>query len=139
MFMHLRDLPARAAAGAYILHAGLEKRNAEEERAKRLHDFASGAYPFLADVPPSTFVKALSAAEIGTGAALLLPFVSNKIAGAALTAFAGGLVTLYLRTPGMRKEGSIWPSQAGTAVSKDIWLLGIGLGLLADGLASQDS
>ena len=139
MFMHLRDVPARAAAGAYILHAGLEKWNAEEERAKGLHGFASGAYPFLGSVPPPTFVKALSAAEIGTGAALLLPFVSNKIAGAALTAFAGGLVGLYLRTPGMRKEGSIWPSQAGTAVSKDVWLLGIGLGLLADGIASQGS
>ena len=138
MFMHLRDVPARAAAGAYILHAGLEKWNGEEERAKGLHGFASGAYPFLSKVPPQTFLKALAAAEIGTGAALLLPVVSNKVAGAALTAFAGGLVGLYLRTPAMRKEGSIWPSQAGTAVSKDIWLLGIGLGLLTDGIAGQE-
>ncbi len=137
MSLNLRDIPIRASAGAYILHAGLEKWNGEEERAKGLHGFASGAYPFLSKVPPETFLKALAAAEIGTGAALLLPFVSNRIAGAALTAFAGGLVTLYFRTPGMRKEGSIWPSQAGTAVSKDIWLLGIGLGLLADGGTGQ--
>jgi len=33
---------------------------------------------------------------------------------------------LYFRTPGLRKPQSLWPSQAGTAVSKDIWLLGIG-------------
>jgi len=139
MSLNLRDVPIRAAAGAYILHAGLEKWNGEEERAKGLHSFASGAYPFLTKVPPEKFLKALAAAEIGTGTALLLPFVSNRLAGAALTAFAGGLVTLYFRTPGMRQEGSIWPTQAGTAVSKDIWLLGIGLGLLADGSSGPDS
>jgi uncharacterized membrane protein YkgB len=138
MSLNLRDVPIRVATGAYILHTGLEKWNGEEERAKGLHGFASGAYPFLSKVQPQTFLKALAVAEIGTGAALLLPVVSNKVAGAALTAFAGGLVGLYLRTPGMRKEGSIWPSQAGTAVSKDIWLLGIGLGLLADG-TGQDA
>jgi hypothetical protein len=26
----------------------------------------------------------------------------------------------------------VWPTQTGIAVSKDIWMLGIGLGLLAD-------
>ena len=39
---------------------------------------------------------------------------------------------MYLRTPSLRKSGSIWPSPQGTAVSKDIWMLGIGLGLLID-------
>jgi hypothetical protein len=34
----------------------------------------------------------------------------------------------------MHKPGSIWPSQAGVAVSKDVWMLGIGLGLVAGGL-----
>jgi hypothetical protein len=94
---------------------------------------ASGAFPFLAKVPPATFMKALSIAEIGTGTALLTPLVHNRIAGAALTAFAGGLIAMYLRTPALHEPGSVWPSQAGTAVSKDIWLLGIGLGLLAEG------
>jgi uncharacterized membrane protein YkgB len=41
---------------------------------------------------------------------------------------------MYARTPAMHKPGSIWPSQAGVAVSKDVWMLGIGLGLVADGL-----
>jgi uncharacterized membrane protein YphA (DoxX/SURF4 family) len=132
MFMHLRDIPTRVSTGAYILHAGLGKWNGSEDQAKRIHGMAAGAFPFLADVPPPTFLKALAAAEIGTGAALLLPFVSNKLAGAALTAFAGSLVTMYLRTPALHEPGSIWPTQAGTGVSKDVWMLGIGLGLLAE-------
>jgi hypothetical protein len=132
MFLHLRDIPTRAAAGAYILHAGLGKWNGGEEQAKGVHAMAAGAFPFLAKVPPATFLKVLAAAEVGTGAALLAPVVSNKIAGACLTAFAGGLVTMYLRTPALHEPGSVWPTPAGTAVSKDVWMLGIGLGLLAD-------
>src|SRR5271165_1369976 len=99
MFLHLRNMPTRAAAGGYVLHSGLEKWKGSEEQAKRVHAMASGAYPFLAKVPPPVFLKALSAAEIGTGAALLLPVVPNKIAGAALTTFAGSLIGMYLRTP----------------------------------------
>jgi uncharacterized membrane protein YphA (DoxX/SURF4 family) len=135
MFLQLRDVPTRVATGAYILHTGLEKWKGDEQRAKALHGMASGAFPFLAKVPPQTFLKALAAAEITTGTALLTPVVSNKLAGACLTAFAGGLVTMYLRTPALHKPGSVWPTQSGTAVSKDVWMLGIGLGLLADGLA----
>lgn len=130
--MHLRDIPMRLSTGGYILHTGLEKWNGSEERAKGVHAMASGAFPFLAKVPPATFLKVLAAAEIGTGAALLTPIVPSKVAGAALTAFAGGLVTMYLRTPSLHKPGSVWPTQAGTGVSKDVWMLGIGLGLLAD-------
>jgi uncharacterized membrane protein YphA (DoxX/SURF4 family) len=135
--LHLRDVPPRAAAGAYILHSGLEKWNAAEDRAKGIHGMAAGAFPFLGKIPPTTFLKGLAAAEIGTGTALLLPVVSNRIAGACLTAFAGGLVTMYMRTPSLHKPGSVWPTPAGTAVSKDVWMLGIGLGLLADGAASS--
>jgi hypothetical protein len=137
--MHLRDVPARAATGAYILHSGLEKWNVPEERAKGVHGMAAGAFPFLAKIPPATFTKGLAAAELGTGAALLVPLVSNKIAGACLTAFSGGLLAMYMRTPALHKPGSVWPTQAGTAVSKDVWMLGIGLGLLADGIAEGHS
>jgi hypothetical protein len=98
---------------------------------------ASGAYPVLADVPPATFLKALSTAEIGIGAALLTPFIGNRVAGAALTAFSGGLLGMYLRTPALHEEGSVWPTRAGTAVSKDVWMLGIGVGLMADGGSKQ--
>jgi uncharacterized membrane protein YphA (DoxX/SURF4 family) len=132
MRMSKRDLPGRISTGAYILHAGLEKWNGDEERAKGVHGMAAGAYPFLEDIPAPTFLKALAAGEIATAAALLLPFVPNRVAGAALTAFAGGLVTMYLRTPALHKPGSVWPTPAGIGVSKDVWMLGIGLGLLAE-------
>ena len=132
MFLHLRNIPTRLATGGYILHAGLEHWDVSEEEAKATHAMAADTFPLLGKVPSATFLKALSAAEIGVGAALLTPIVPNWIAGAALTAFSGGLVTMYLRTPALHKPGGIWPTQAGIAVSKDAWMLGIGLGLLAD-------
>ena len=135
--MRLRDVPTRFSTGGFILHSGLEKWHGSEEQAKGVHAMASGAYPFLAKIPPEKFLKALAAAEIGTGAALLVPVVPGKVAGAALSAFAGSLLGMYLRTPSMHKPGSVWPTRAGMAVSKDVWMLGIGLGLLADG-ASPD-
>ena len=130
--MRLRDIPTRASTGAYILHSGLEKWQGTEEQAKGVHAMASGAYPFLAKIPPATFLKALAAAEIGTGTALLLPVVPNKLAGAALSAFAGSLLGMYLRTPSLHEPGSVWPTRAGIGVSKDVWMLGIGLSLVAD-------
>jgi uncharacterized membrane protein YphA (DoxX/SURF4 family) len=136
--LHLRNVPTRVATGAYILHSGLSKWNTgTEEQAKGLHALASGAYPFLAKVEPSTFLKVLAGAEIGIGAALLTPFVGNRLAGLGLTAFSGGLMGMYLRTPALHEPGSIWPSRTGTAISKDIWMVGIGLGLLADGGAGD--
>ena len=132
MFVHLRNIPTRAAAGGYVLHTGLEKWNGNEEQAKGLHAFASGAFPFLSKVQPGTFLKALSVAEISTGVLLLTPVVPNKIAGAVLTAFSSSLLTVYMRTPALHEEGSVWPTQAGIALSKDVWMLGIGLGLIAD-------
>ena len=132
-----REIPGRVAAGAFILHTGLEKRKADEEHAKRLHGFASGTYPFFAPLDPPTFVKGLAWGEITLGTALLMPFVPTLAAGAALTGFAGGLLGMYWKTPGMRKEGSIWPSPQGLTISKDVWMLGIGLGLVADALTRR--
>jgi uncharacterized membrane protein YphA (DoxX/SURF4 family) len=129
----LRNVPTRFATGAYIAHAGWDKWHGDEALAGGVHGMAVGAFPFLRGIAPTTFLKALAAGELATGAALLTPPVSNRLAGAALTGFAGALVTMYLRTPALHKPGSIWPTQAGTGVSKDIWMLGIGLGLLADG------
>ena len=125
------EIAPRLATGAFILNSGLGKRNADEGTAAGLHGFASGTYPFLSKVAPTTFAKGLSTAEIAIGAALLTPFVPTAVAGAALTGFAGGLLGLYLRTPGMTKPGkSVAPTQDGLPVSKDVWMLGIGLGLL---------
>lgn len=133
----LSEIGPRISAGAFILNSGLGKRGADEGTAAGLHGFASGTYPFLKDVDPKTFVKALSYAEIGVGAALLTPFVPTALAGALLTGFSGGLVGLYLNTPGMRKPGSLAPTQDGLAVAKDVWLLGIGVGLLTRGTVDR--
>jgi hypothetical protein len=127
-----RHIPVRLAAGAYILNSGLDKWSVDEEHAKGLHGMASGAFPFLGAVSPARFQRMLAAGEIALGATLLAPFVPTAVAGAALTAFSTGLVTLYLRTPFLRRPGSIRPSEAGIGVSKDIWLLGIGTSLLID-------
>ena len=132
-----RDLPGRVAAGAYILHTGLDKWHADEARAKGLHKAASGAFPVLARIPPERFTRLLAASEIAIGSALLVPVVPGIVAGTALTGFSGSLLTMYLRTPALHKPGSVWPPQAGTAVSKDVWLLGIGLGLAAGSLGDQ--
>jgi hypothetical protein len=134
-----RNVPTRLATGAFILHAGLGKWSGDEDQATALHGMATGAYPFLQKVRPTTFLKALAGAEIAIGTALLIPIVPNRIAGASLTAFAGGLLTMYLRTPALHKPGSIWPTQAGTGVSKDVWMLAIGVGLVADTPRSPDS
>lgn len=130
--MLLRNVPARLATGAFVLHSGLGKWGGGEEQAGGLHGMASAALPPLGKLSPPTFLRALSIGEIATGAALLAPFVSNRTAGMALTAFSGGLVTMYARTPWMREPGSIWPSEQGIGVAKDVWMLGIGLGLLLE-------
>jgi hypothetical protein len=54
-----------------------------------------------------------------------------------LTAFSAGLVGLYLKVPGMRQEGSLKPTEEGTAIAKDVWLLGAGLSLLLAGLTDR--
>ena len=128
--LRARDLPGRVTTGVYILHAGLEKWQGDDDRATAVHGMAAGAFPFLKDIPAPRFLKLLAASEIALGAALLAPVVSNALAGAGLTAFSGGLVGMYSRTPAFHKPGSIWPTQAGTGVSKDVWMLGIGLGLM---------
>ncbi len=130
----LANLPARIAAGAFILNAGLGKLNADEERAKQVHAMAAGTYPMLAEMTATQFVKALAVSEVALGGALLLPVVSDGLAGMGLTAFAGGLLGMYWKTPGMRTEGSLSPSPQGTALAKDVWLLGIGLSLVTDAL-----
>ena len=133
----LSEIPARVSAGAFILNSGLSKRGADEATAAGMHEFAAGTYPFLKSMPPQQFVQALSAAEIVIGAALLAPFVPTVVAGTALTAFSGGLLGLYLQTPGMRKPGSLAPTQEGLALAKDSWLVGIGLSIVLRGLTGR--
>jgi hypothetical protein len=133
----VRHLPTRIATGLFIINSGIGKLSADEEAATQLHGFAVGAYPFLGKLKPKDFTRILAAAEIALGSALLVPVVPSVLAGAGLTAFSGGLVGLYARTPGMRKEGSLFPTQEGTAYFKDIWMTGIGLSLIVDDLTDR--
>jgi hypothetical protein len=133
----LSEIAPRISAGAFILNSGLSKRGADAETAAGMHGFAAGTYPFLKSVPPQKFVQGLATSEIALGALLLTPFVPTAVAGAALTVFSGGLLGLYLRTPGMRKPGSLAPTEQGLAIAKDSWLLGIGIGLFTRGLMER--
>jgi hypothetical protein len=133
----LPEIAPRISAGAFILNSGLGKRNVPAEAAAGMHGFAVGTYPFLKSVPPEQFVKGLSTAEIVIGGALLTPFVPTALAGALLTGFSGGLLGLYLKTPGMRKEGSLAPTEQGLSLAKDSWLVGIGIGLLSRGFIER--
>lgn len=133
----LRRLPLRLATGAFILNSGVGKLGLDDDGAAGLQSMAANAVPPVTSLPPGTFGKALAGAEIGLGAALLAPFVPTAVAGAGLTVFSTGLLTMYARTPGMHEEGSPRPTQQGTAIAKDSWLLGIGASLLIDAAVSR--
>ena len=135
-----RHLPPRIATGAYILNSGIGKLSADEAAAAQLHGFAAGTYPFLNKLKPTDFARLLAATEITLGVALLIPVIPASVAGAGLAAYSGGLLGLYARTPGMRKQGTPLPTEQGTVLAKDIWMAGIGLGLVIDDLTdSRDS
>lgn len=133
----MRHLPPRIAAGAFILNSGIGKLSAEDEAAAQLHGFAAGTYPFLKKLKPKDFVRLLAVSEITLGTALLVPVIPSALVGAGLAAFSGGLLGLYVRTPGMRKQGTPMPTEQGTPFAKDVWLVGIGLGLMIDDLTDR--
>jgi hypothetical protein len=132
--MRLSHLPLRLATGAFILNSGLDKRGLDADSAAGLQGMAAGAIPKVASMQPAQFGKALSTGEMALGAALLLPFVSPLKAGVALTAFSGGLLQMYRKTPNLTQADGIRPTQAGTAIAKDVFMLGAGLALVLDGL-----
>ena len=127
--IRLSHIPTRLAAGAFILNAGLGKWSGNEQTAAGVHGMATATYPFLGPVEPRTF--------LALGTALLVPVVPAVVAGAGLVAFSAGLLGLYLRTPGMHEH--LRPTQQGTAIAKDVWLLGIGAGLVLDEVADRKS
>ena len=134
----LRRAPGRIAAGAFILNSGLTKlRENDEEHAKMLHGSAAAAYPVVKDMEPRTFVKLLGAGETALGATLLLPSVPAGLAGLGLSGFSGALLGFYWRTPGMHEATDPRPTQHGTAFAKDVWMFGIGAGLVIDVLTNR--
>lgn len=120
----------RAVPGAFILNAGLGKLNTPPEVAAHLQSAGAGGIPILAELEPEQFAKLLSAAEISLGAALLLPFIPNRLVGLGLAAFSGGLLSMYFRDDAMTEADGIRPSNEGIPLAKDSWLFAIGVALL---------
>lgn len=121
----------RVPTGLFILNSGAGKLGADEGTAEFLHGMAQTGIPALKDVDPKTFAKFVAYSETGIGAALLAPFVSNRLAGAALTTFGAGLLTMYFGNDAMTEDDGIRPSQEGLSLSKDSWLVSIGAALMA--------
>jgi hypothetical protein len=130
-------VPLRVSTGAFILQSGLSKQGADDATARQLHGFAVGTYPLLRKADPRTFVRTLSTAEIALAGALLFPLVPAGFAGAGLGAFSVGVLGLYLRTPGMRQQGSLRPTEQGVSIAKDVWMLAIALALITDDLVDR--
>lgn len=133
----LHHVPGRIATGAYILHSGIGKLHADDATAEVLHGMAKNAFPPLSKLTPERFTRVLAISEITVGSLILIPFVPSGLAGVALTGFSGSLIAMYARTPSLRNPGSIWPSQAGIAVSKDVWMLGLALGWILDDITDR--
>lgn len=133
--MNPTHVPIRVATGAYILNSGISKLGADEGTAQFLHGAAAGTYPSVfKDMKPKTFAQVLAYSEIAVGGALLLPKVSSTVAGAALTGFGASLLGMYLKTPSMTLDDGIRPSPDGIGVAKDVWLVGAGMTLVAQGV-----
>ncbi|MEH0930342.1 hypothetical protein [Micromonospora sp. CPCC 205558] len=132
--MKFAHLPLRFTIGAYFINSGLGKRNLEGGAAEGMHGMAVAAMPQLGQLDSTRFAKLLAYSEIALGSALIAPFVPAPLVGLGLTAFGAGLVQLYLKTPGMREPGSIRPTQQGSGLAKDVWLVGAGLTLVLEGL-----
>lgn len=129
-----KTVPGRVVTGAYIVRSGLEKWRGDEERAARTHGPAANAFPLLKLVPPRRFLRLLGAAEIAAGTAVLNPFVPAAAAGAALTGFSGSVLAMVvLSAPPPPGEGGARPAPRGVGIGKDLWMVGIGLGLMAEG------
>ena len=119
----------RAPIGLYILNSGLGKFKADKGTAEFLQNMASTGLPFVKEFDAENFAKLLATAETSLGAALLLPFIPNRLAGLGLTAFSAGLLSMYFGNPDMTQDDGIRPSQDGTTLAKDSWLGAAGLAL----------
>jgi hypothetical protein len=134
----LRRAPGRVATGLFILNSGLSQLATDDQAAAGLHAMATAGYPVLKRTDPKLFTMLLAGAEISLGGALLLPVVPAGLAALGLAVFSGGLLGLYLRTPGTRRPGSLRPTDEGLALAKDLWMLGIAVGLLADVMTDRE-
>lgn len=130
MGFSISNAALRLVSGAFILNAGVGKRQLGPDNAAGLQAAAAQAIPQVADLSPERFGKYLSYSEIGLGSLILAPFIPSRLAGLALAGFSGALLATYLKSPGMTEADGIRPTQAGTAMAKDFWLAGIAVALI---------
>jgi len=129
----ISDAILRGVTGAFITNTGVGKIGMPAEHSAGIQQAAASGIPALAKLPSDKFGSWLGWAETAIGATLLAPFVPNRVAGAALTAFSGGLLSMYFRNPENTEADGIRPSQEGMGLSKDVFMLAIGLSLLTKG------
>lgn len=129
----LSNAALRLTSGALILNSGIGKLSMDEATYGHLKGMASAGVPQVAKLSDKQFGKALAISETALGATLLTPFVSPKLAGLGLTAFSSGLLSMYFGIDSMTEKDGIRPTQEGTAMAKDVVLLGAGLALLFSG------
>ena len=129
--LRLPSAALRIPTGALILNSGLGKFKVDKEGAEGLRDMATDGIPQLGQIDAETFATGLASAETALGAALLCPLIPNRLAGLGLTAFGAGLLTMYFGGDQYTQEDGIRPSDAGKAIAKDSWLVGVGLALAA--------
>jgi hypothetical protein len=130
--MRLTHIPLRLTTGAFILNAGWGKRHLDKDSAAGIQTMAARVIPPVSRIGAAKFGKILSYAEMSLGVALLIPFLPSRLAGIGLGVFSGSLFAMYLKTPGMTLEDGIRPTQQGTVMAKDIWMLGIAAALVLD-------
>ncbi|MCZ2401899.1 hypothetical protein IV498_01545 [Paenarthrobacter sp. Z7-10] len=132
MPINLSHAAMRLATGAFILNSGIGKLHLDHDNAEGLKSMAANAFPALKNMEADQFGKLLSLGEISVGAALLTPFIPSRLAGLVLAGFSASLLRMYFKTPALTEADGIRPSQAGTPVSKDVWMLGIAAALILD-------
>ena len=122
----------RGITGAYMLQSGYAKRNLPREGAEGLQQFAATGVPQVKNMPADTFGKVVSVSEMGLGAVLLTPFISNRLAGLGLASFSTAVLSIYFRNDDMTQRDGIRPSEPGTGLSKDIFLAAIAGALITN-------
>lgn len=123
----------RVIPGAFIANSGAGKIGMPAEASAGLQQYAATGVPLVKALPADKFGTILGVSEVALGAALAIPAIPNRVAGVGLTAFSAGLLSLYFANPENTKADRIRPSDEGLSLSKDIFMLSLGVGLIAQG------
>ncbi|MDY6049112.1 MAG: hypothetical protein SPI77_00825 [Corynebacterium sp.] len=124
----------RMIPGAFILNSGLGKLKADPETSAGLQQFAATGIKQVEKLPSDKFAKIIGSSEVALATTLLALPIPNIIAGAGLTAFGAGLLTMYFGNENNTESDGIRPSHDGLLLAKDSWLVALGLGLVGLGI-----